>query len=490
MTVSNHELLPNGYKITRQDRENKCGGGVVLAIKDSIKSDQFKFSSTSLELVGAIINSVFNNVLVCVCYRPPNADHEFLQEFSRFLQCAKESKCKNVIILGDFNYPLIQWLDGSGFSDVSTDNNFTDVLQEAGLFQLINSPTRGQNVLDLLLTTNEYLIDHISVTDDDYTCVKSDHKAITADIKHLRKVNKPIKRMVYNYKNGDFDTLRAMLRCLPLLNLVESESDIDSTWTIWKGVFLSIVDAHIPKIKVKSSYKPPYITKEVIHALNKKETIRKRAKSANSPSLWNRFRDLRRSIKSMIRSKKREYISSLASSVKDKPKDFWRFFKAKTTGSSLPDILTHNNEQFTTSERKAGAFNKFFASTFHPASPSSSGVTSITHGADTLETVSITIEEIRYLLSNISSDKATGPDEISGRLLKECSNEIAPSLTALFNKSLALGKVPREWKEANVVPVAKKGDVHMVSNYRPISLLSLVSKLLKQVVHAHVSEFV
>ena len=60
----------------------------------------------------------------------------------------------------------------------------------------------------------------------------------------------------------------------------------------------------------------------------------------------------------------------------------------------------------------------------------------------------------------------------------------------MFNKSLALGKVPREWKEANVVRVAKKGDVHMVSNYRPISLLSLVSKLLEQVVHAHVSKFV
>ena len=141
---------------------------------------------------------MFNNVLVCVGYRPPNADHEFLQEFSRFLQCAKESKCKNVIIPGDFNYPSIQWLDGSDFStmEVSTINNFSDVLQETGLFQLINSPTRGQNILDLLLT-NEYLIDHISVTDDDSICVKPDHKAITTDIKLIGKVNKPIKLMVY-----------------------------------------------------------------------------------------------------------------------------------------------------------------------------------------------------------------------------------------------------------------------------------------------------
>ena len=90
-------------------------------------------------------------------------------------------------------------------------------------------------------------------------------------------MNKQIEHMVYNYENGDFDTLRATLRCLPLLNLVESESDINSAWIIWKDVFLSTVGAHIPKIKAKSSYKPPYITEEVIHPLNKKETIRKSA---------------------------------------------------------------------------------------------------------------------------------------------------------------------------------------------------------------------
>jgi hypothetical protein len=96
---------------------------------------------------------------------------------------------------------------------------FTDVLQEAGLFQLVNSPTRGQNLLDLILTTNEYLIDNISVTDDDSVCLKSDHKAITSDISLIRKMPKPVKRLVYNYKNGNFDSLRASLRCLPLLDL-------------------------------------------------------------------------------------------------------------------------------------------------------------------------------------------------------------------------------------------------------------------------------
>ena len=100
------------------------------------------------------------------------------------------------------------------------------------------------------------------------------------------------------------------------------------------------------------------------------------------------------------------------------------------------------------------------------------------------------VEEISYMLPNLSTEKATGPDEISARMLTECSNEIAPSLTTLLNKSLTLSKVPQEWKEANVVPVPKKGDVDLISNYRPISLLSLASKLLEQIVHVHVSEFV
>ena len=127
---------------------------------------------------------------MCVSYRPPNAGPEFLHEFCRFLKCADVSRYKDIIILGDFNYPSIHWLDGSGFLDISTDRGFTDILQEAGLFQLVNSPTRGQNILDLLLTTNEYLIDNITVTDDDSTCVKSDHKAITSDINLIRKVSK------------------------------------------------------------------------------------------------------------------------------------------------------------------------------------------------------------------------------------------------------------------------------------------------------------
>ena len=81
-----------------------------------------------------------------------------------------------------------------------------------------------------------------------------------------------------------------------------------------------------------------------------------------------------------------------------------------------------------------------------------------------------------------STDKATGPDGIPSRLLKETASVIAPSTCKLFNKSLSTGTVPQGWKEANIVPVFKKGESEYTEKYRPISLLPLMSKVLERCV--------
>ena len=90
--------------------------------------------------------------------------------------------------------------------------------------------------------------------------------------------------------------------------------------------------------------------------------------------------------------------------------------------------------------------------------------------------------EVEHTLISLDSNKATGPDEIPARLLKVTAPIIAPSLSKLFNKSLRLGSIPEEWKLANVVPLHKKRDKGQTENYRPISLLSIVSKVLERVV--------
>ena len=135
----------------------------------------------------------------------------------------------------------------------------TDVLQDSGLFQLIDSPTRGKNVLDLILTTNEYLINNITVTDEESVSLKSDHKAITADINIIKKFKKPEKRSVYDYAKGDFNSLRVALRSLPLLDIVENELDVNSAWTKWEDAFFSAVDYFIPKIVITGKLREAFL---------------------------------------------------------------------------------------------------------------------------------------------------------------------------------------------------------------------------------------
>ncbi len=134
--------------------------------------------------------------------------------------------------------------------------------------------------------------------------------------------------------------------------------------------------------------------------------------------------------------------------------------------------MTHGSSRFSTSQAKSDAFKSYFASVFRPrsSSTSSTDLPPITSVIDCLETIAVSVEEVFHLLSGLCTTKATGRDGISARLLKECVNELAPSLTELFKMSLDTGKVPSEWKQANVFPILKKDDHQEITSYRPISL--------------------
>ena len=97
--------------------------------------------------------------------------------------------------------------------------------------------------------------------------------------------------------------------------------------------------------------------------------------------------------------------------------------------------------------------------------------------------ISCSSEDIRKLLTSMPSKTASGPDGISSQMLKISASSVAPQFSALFNLSLSSGSVPTDWKLSNITPVYKAGDPSLVSNYRPISLLSLPSKILERIVH-------
>ena len=91
------------------------------------------------------------------------------------------------------------------------------------------------------------------------------------------------------------------------------------------------------------------------------------------------------------------------------------------------------------------------------------------------------------LFEKLSTGKATGPDEISARVLKECTAELAAPLTRLFSECFRHGVQPSQWKIAHVVPVYEKLSRSKPNNYRPVSLLSIVSKVMESVVNCQLT---
>ena len=101
----------------------------------------------------------------------------------------------------------------------------------------------------------------------------------------------------------------------------------------------------------------------------------------------------------------------------------------------------------------------------------------------------ISEDAVFEVLCKIDPSKACGPDDIPGRLFKEGAPWLAVPLTQLYNLSLQTGVLPRDWRKANITTVFKKGEKHSPSNYRPISLTSLVVKCLECLVHTRILEF-
>ena len=96
-----------------------------------------------------------------------------------------------------------------------------------------------------------------------------------------------------------------------------------------------------------------------------------------------------------------------------------------------------------------------------------------------LSNIFFTESDVFKVLSSLDDSKACGPDGVSPALLKQCAKELTPSLVTLFNLSMEQSNVPISWELVNVIPFHKKYDRDPISNYRPVSLLIIVSKVME-----------
>ena len=230
----------------------------------------------------------------------------------------------------------------------------------------------------------------------------------------------------------------------------------------------------------------PWMDNELRLLLTKKDNARSKFKCKHSSSTKAKLIELRRSAKDMLMRKKKEHAEKLKASISENLKRF-SYIKSSTYERPSPNFLRDGHKLVTDIRDRANILNKFFSFAFNPASTASPTLSAppFSGVGEKLDSIELTASEVREVLLSLDPNKACGPDNISGSLLKNTAAEIAPSLCKIFNLSLSDGVVPVLWKCANVTPVFKKDDPTLAENYQPISLLCIVSKVLERCVFNH-----
>lgn len=193
-----------------------------------------------------------------------------------------------------------------------------------------------------------------------------------------------------------------------------------------------------------------------------------------------------------IRNAKAEYLNDISNKLlteKLKSRNWWIILKSFISLSVKPPIPTHFHIDTCASEDhgKADLLNIFTAQT--NLNEKDALLPSISNSTSSLSTIGVTNDEVKSILSCLPLGKASGPDDINNRILREIANELSVPLTSLFNKSLNEGYFPSAWKKANVCAIFKKGDPSQANNNRPISLLSNIEKVFERLVFKRIYNF-
>ena len=222
--------------------------------------------------------------------------------------------------------------------------------------------------------------------------------------------------------------------------------------------------------------------------MRKRNSIFLTAKRKKNPSHLAKYKKNRNKVTVMLRAAKNNYFNSLTSA---NSKQFWKIVKLVNKQQEPIPTLSQDGVNAVTDEDKSNMLNKYFSMCWNHAEPPLTDPPDIDCaecGEICPDHILCVTEELVHLINGLDVAKANGPDGISVRMLKATAESIAPSLTNLFNLSISNGQFPKTWKEARIAPIPKSTTKHSPSGYRPISLLSILSKLLEKHFHLLITD--
>ncbi len=481
--ISDSELSLPGFSIFRRDR-NRHGGGILVYVKSTLSPSIISYSSSSLiELLLLSVKPKHFSFTLAVFYRPPSSSHA-LDTLQNVLESLPHSILLNLILLGDFNVDYT-----SPSPALNQINALSDLFS---LDQIVSHPTHfspsgSPSLIDLVLISPSFSPSSCNILPP---ISNSDHRSILFSLP-VSPVSSPSSsspyRRVWLYESADFSITSNFLSNIPWSSILSS-SDVNSAWLTFKFTFLRIIHLTIPSKFVSSPPHPPWITRSFLSRIRKRNALFQRAKRSDSPLSWSVYRSFRNSTLTFLRSLKAKFFARLSSSPTSR--QFWSFVKKlRKSSSSIPPLSDSGSLVYSDSS-KANLLNDFFCSCFNSSCP----VLPSTHlgpaPSPCPPELLCSEEQVLQLLLNLSSDSASGPDAISSRMLKSTASSIAYPLSHIFNLSLQSGILPSDWKHSHIVPIPKtKSPSSSPSDYRPISLLPIISKVLERHVYNFIFDF-
>ena len=276
----------------------------------------------------------------------------------------RKKRLKKFYMVGDFNFCTTNWETNT--STNKTEQMFIDEFISLGLIQCFSTSTHSKgNILDLVLTNSDNYISNIQVLSNQEAC-RSDHYAITFNLKLKIERQKPLKTRNFNFKRANWDQLNIDLNNVNWPSLLES-LEPDFAWYKFKLILNHFMEIHIPIITIKHNSQPPWFHSECYTKCREKERLHKKFKDSNSTIDELKFVNCRRDFKKLIRSEMRDNLYCCRDN-NGITKKFWAHVKSKFKSNRIPEVMKHKKKLSSNNLDKANMFNKYFFDQFFNSS--------------------------------------------------------------------------------------------------------------------------
>lgn len=469
--------------VYRTDR-NELGGGVALLLPKCLSS--VSAFSESIGLFEAhTLDLIYKNrpyLRLTLVYRTPTANkHASTNALLAYINQVTTQRSEN-LILGDFNYPDINWhFDNTVMAPAEF--NFYSRMLELGYFQIIDAPTHDHgHTLDLVFVQDLSVVSRIEIQPPP---VFSDHLAVCFDIGPFdHNSRQGPGETFYNYNKTNFDAISAQLAATNWGNFFAGVFGVDQMWSKFLTYFMDCLHNNTPLCDLR--FRKNHWSVETRKAHKRQEKLHKkysRTKLHCDRLAWIAAAKLSRKLK---RRDAHTFEEKILASKNDRR--FWGYVRSKIKPRSEIPVLISGDRYIDDPRSKADLFNNFFASVFQEDNGVPiPGLPRVLES--NIRAIEISAQTVSHALKSLAPKHSSGPDNIPQFVLAKLVNVLYEPLMRIFDTSFVTGVVPIQWKIGKVTPIHKKGLKTNVQNYRPISLLCGAEKVMEIIIRDQLVEF-